>query len=104
MDIEQKASDVIENEDQEKTINKGLNDIKESQELPKSRNILDLLKSPTGDGPILDYMEHPLNYNNSKYVAQLIRGLSGIFGRLDLAIIDIGMGLFGFFTDRKQNV
>jgi hypothetical protein len=70
-------------------------------EQPRSNKFLDILKSKTGEGSIADYQDHPLNFNNNKYVGQILRGLTGILGALDLAIIDISMGLLGLFKDRN---
>lgn len=50
------------------------------------------LKSPTGGGSIESYVNHPLNFNGSWGLAQVIRGLTGIFTNLDYAVIDIVMG------------
>jgi hypothetical protein len=62
----------------------------------------DILKSKTGEGTIQDYQEHPLNFSNNKYIGQILRGLTGILGALDLAIIDIGMGILGLIKDRNN--
>lgn len=74
---------------------------------PKISKFMDILKTKTGDGNISDYEGHPLNFNNNKYIGQILRGLTGILGALDLAIIDIGMGILGLFKDRnivKENI
>jgi hypothetical protein len=63
--------------------------------------ILDILKTKTGEGSIQDYQDHPLNFTQNKYIGQILRGLTGILGALDLAIIDITMGILGFIKDRN---
>jgi UPF0288 family protein (methanogenesis marker protein 3) len=98
MDIEQKADDYIKDEETIQTTSNEENIEK------KSSGILDILRSKTGEGSIESYNEHPLNFNNNKYISQIIRGATGIFGALDLAIIDIVMGVFGFITEKKNNV
>ncbi len=62
---------------------------------------LSILKTKTGEGSIETYIEHPLNFNKSKGMAQMIRGLTGLFGALDLALIDIFVGLMQISKDKK---
>lgn len=64
---------------------------------------LSFLKAPTGAGSIESYIEHPMNFNNSKSLAQVIRGFTGMLGSLDLAIIDIVIGGLNFAKERKPN-
>ena len=64
-----------------------------SQVQPPGKNILDILKGPTGPGAIDDYIDHPMNFNKSQEVAQLLRGFTGLAGDLKLAIIDIVFGI-----------
>lgn len=54
---------------------------------------LSFLAAPTGEGPIDDYIEHPLNFDNKKSTARILRGCTGICGNLDYAIIDIALGV-----------
>lgn len=60
------------------------------------------LLSPTGPGPIEDYTDHPLNYDRSSSTARILRGLTGIAGSLDYAIIDIGLGLIEKIQEKKK--
>ena len=60
------------------------------------------LLSPTGPGPIEEYTDHPLNYDRSSSTARILRGLTGIAGSLDYAIIDIGLGLIEKIQDKKK--
>ena len=62
---------------------------------------LSFLQAKTGAGSIEDYIEHPMNIGKSKGMAQLIRGFTGLFGALDLAIIDITVGLMQFTKEKK---
>lgn len=62
---------------------------------------LSFLKASTGSGPIEDYLDHPLNFNKGKGMAQMIRGATGLLGSLDLAIIDIFVGLLQFTKEKK---
>lgn len=63
---------------------------------------LKFLQAKTGEGTIEDYIDHPMNINKSKGLGQLIRGFTGLFGALDLAIIDIVVGLMHFAKERKE--
>lgn len=65
-----------------------------------SQKVIELLKKPTGDGEISDYIEHPLNFEKTESLAQILRGLTGFFGDLKLAVIDIGIGLYRKFKSR----
>lgn len=60
-----------------------------------------VLTAETGDGSIGDYIDHPMNFNNSKGLAQLIRGLTGIIGNLNLAIVDVIFGALRFSREKR---
>jgi hypothetical protein len=60
-----------------------------------------VMTAETGEGSIGDYLEHPMNFNNSKGLAQVIRGLTGITGNLNLAIVDVIFGALRFSKERK---
>lgn len=69
---------------------------------PVRRGIdLSFLKTETGEGDIHEYISHPLNFNQSKGMAQMLRGFTGMFGSLKLAIIDICLGALNFSKERK---
>lgn len=59
------------------------------------------LRAETGEGTIEDYLEHPLNFFKSKGFAQILRGLTGFFGNLKLAIIDVILGTLQFVKERR---
>ena len=63
---------------------------------------LGFLQAKTGEGSIEDYIDHPMNVSKSKGLGQVIRGFTGLFGALDLAIIDIVVGLMHFTKERKE--
>lgn len=100
MNIDERAEDYIE--DTENIETKNLQN--DSAAVPKKNIFIDILKSKTGQGTIEDYKEHPLNFNNNSGLGQILRGLTGILGQLDLAIIDIFLGGFKILVERKQNV
>lgn len=60
-----------------------------------------VLTAETGEGSIGDYIEHPMNFNNSKGLAQIIRGVTGLLGNLNLAIVDIVFGALRFSKEKK---
>lgn len=59
------------------------------------------LRAETGEGSIDDYIEHPMNFNSSRSVARILRGATGLFGSLKLAIIDIALGVFELAKEGK---
>lgn len=73
-------------------------------ENPAGEKIKQILRAETGEGSIGDYIEHPMNFNQSKSVARILRGLTGIMGNLNLAIIDVGLGVLELFKGEKKNV
>ena len=62
---------------------------------------LGFLQAKTGEGSIEDYIDHPMNVSKSKGLGQVIRGFTGLFGALDLAIIDIVVGFMHYTKERK---
>lgn len=61
------------------------------------------LTKPTGEGDVEDYLQHPMNWEKSMEVAQILRGFTGMFGDMALAVIDIIFGFFKFSTKKKRN-
>jgi hypothetical protein len=97
MDIEESASSYIPNDEATEKIN---TEIPENG--PKKNSIFNMLKSETGEGTILSYNNHPLNIKNDKNISQIIRGLSGILGSLNYAILDIILGCFGLVKEQNE--
>lgn len=62
---------------------------------------LSWLKAKTGPGTIESYIDHPLNTSKSRGVAQILRGATGLAGDLDLAVIDIGLGLVEVIKEKR---
>ncbi len=56
----------------------------------------------TGPGSIDEYKEHPLNMRGSMGMAQILRGLTGMAGTLNYAIIDIGLGFIQLTKEGKE--
>lgn len=63
-----------------------------------------ILTSDTGEGNISDYIDHPMNFNKSMGLAQILRGITGIVGNLKLAIIDIGFGVLRFSKEKRGGI
>jgi len=77
-------------------------DIPEPQPNNRIQEILNkVMTAETGEGSIGDYIDHPMNFLKSKGLARVLRGLTGIFGSLSLAIIDIAVGTLEFTKERK---
>lgn len=73
------------------------------EEVKKDNNLFEfVIKTETGSGAINDYMDHSLNFNKSKSIALIIRALTGYFGALNLAIIDLLMGMFNLTKEMRQ--
>ena len=68
---------------------------------PSFADLFAWLKTPTGPGGIESYINHPLNAKSSRGVAQMLRGFTGLFGALDLAVIDIALGGFAVMQEKK---
>lgn len=63
---------------------------------------MEFLKRPTGEGDISFYVNHPLNYDGSKEMGQVIRGCTGLLGALDFAVLDIGLGMMKILSKRNM--
>jgi hypothetical protein len=61
----------------------------------------DFLFKPTGPGPISEYKDHPLNFNQSNGLAQILRGLTGLFTDLGYALVDIVVGGYRWAHENK---
>jgi hypothetical protein len=59
------------------------------------------LRSPTGEGAIESYGDHPFNVTKNVAGARIVRGLTGLFGNLNFAAIDVFMGLVELWRGRQ---
>lgn len=75
----------------------------ESENINKVDLNFDFLKTKTGPGSVSDYIDNPLNFNNSESVAQILRGITGYTDDLNLAILDIAFGMFKGMKGMKKN-
>lgn len=74
------------------------------QQQPEQRGIgidLSVLKTETGEGSVEDYLEHTLNFNSSKGMARVLRGLTGMMGSLNFALVDIVVGTLDLMKSSK---
>lgn len=62
---------------------------------------LSFLLAKTGPGAVEEYIEHPLNFDGEKSTARILRGLTGIAGELDYALIDIGLGCLEKIKEKR---
>lgn len=67
-----------------------------------SRLDISFLKAKTGEGPIEGYIQHPLNFNESRPVARIIRGVTGLMGELDFALVDVMLGILEYMRGRQS--
>lgn len=65
------------------------------------RKMIDFLKTPTGAGSVESYIDHPMNFDSSKEIAQVLRGVTGLFGNIGLAVVDILIGGMRWMNLRK---
>lgn len=72
---------------------------------PEGENMISIdfgfLMKKTGPGTVESYLDHPMNPKRSRGFARVLRGLTGIAGDLDLAIIDIVIGGFEMVMERR---
>ena len=64
---------------------------------------LSFLAAPTGNGSIDEYIEHPLNFDGRRSTARILRGLTGICGELNYALVDIGLGVIEKIKEKSTN-
>lgn len=64
-------------------------------------SLLEKLKAQTGEGDISSYENHVLNFKKSPAIAKILRGLTGIVGGLNYAVVDIAIGMFEIMQDKK---
>ena len=62
---------------------------------------LSFLLAKTGPGAVEEYIDHPLNFDGMKSTARILRGLTGIAGELDYALIDIGLGALEKIKEKR---
>jgi hypothetical protein len=70
----------------------------------KSEFFNKIMTAETGTGSISDYIDHPMNFNKSQGLAQMLRGLTGIIGNLNLAIIDVVFGALRFSKEKRGTI
>jgi hypothetical protein len=76
-------------------------DTSEKEYYAQPKMDLSFLKAETGEGDLAEYVYHTLNYNQSKGMARVIRGFTGMFGSLNFAVVDIVIGIFDLTSKKK---
>jgi len=54
---------------------------------------LKIINAESPDKKIPEYTTHPLNYDHKQSTGRIIRGLEGMIGNLDRALVDMIMGV-----------
>jgi hypothetical protein len=67
--------------------------VQEQEVMQRGFALPEWLKAETGPGSIESYVDHPMNFNKSMAVGRILRGLTGMFGSLKYAVIDIVLGV-----------
>lgn len=62
----------------------------------------EFLKAETGEGDVEEYLTHVMNFNQSIGMARVLRGLTGMFGSLNYAIIDVIIGSLDVLKTAKK--
>ena len=93
----------MENRTIEQEINNQEMEFEQEDHVPAARVNFDFLKAPTGEGSLAEYMDHPMNFNNGKGTARILRGFTGMLGSLNYAIVDIAIGLMEFMKGKPKN-
>ena len=66
-----------------------------SETLKEPESILvKIITAESPDKNVIDYEAHPLNFDRQESTGRIIRGLEGITGNLDRAVVDIMVGVF----------
>jgi len=60
---------------------------------PRQPNILGILGKKRLKKNLQEYQEHPLNFDRNLSTGKILRGIEGLVGSLDLAILDIFSGV-----------
>jgi len=82
-----------------------INESEPIQQIPEPESTFSwqaILTSPTGEGNISDYYDHPLNFNYSVPMARIIRGATGILGNLNLGIVDVLVGILELILEKSK--
>jgi len=65
-----------------------------------------VLEAPSANKPLEEYQGHALNWDGTKSTGRIIRGIEGLTGGLNTALMDIVVGtvqkLFEVFTRQKD--
>jgi hypothetical protein len=102
MNIDQSADNYIPEEEIPKTENNMENGYPNQGNEIHQNKLWDMITSETGEGSINSYTNHPLNKDNNKNISQIIRGFTGMLGKLNYSLLDILLGSMGFIKDKND--
>lgn len=99
--MEKTIEEELRNEEVAGTENMEFENVVEEEVESPGIDILGILKAETGPGAADDevYIQHPLNYNGSKGIARILRGITGMFGVSRSALADILVGSYQLFKE-----
>lgn len=63
--------------------------------------LLQALGAPAVKTPVEEFLNHPLNISKSLSVGRILRGVEGIAGSLDYAVLDIVLGVFEYIKGKR---
>ena len=63
--------------------------------------LLGALSAPAKREPVEGYRDHPLNFAGSQAIARILRGIEGLAGDLDYAVIDVILGVIEYLRGRS---
>jgi len=66
------------------------------------RRVLNSISAPAKKTPVSQYLSHPLNFAESPAIGRVLRGIEGLLGDLDYAVIDIVLGGIEFLGERRS--
>lgn len=61
-----------------------------------------IFKAKSSDKPIEEFTQHPFNYDKKNSTGRIIRGLEGLLGALNYAIVDLIMGFVEKWKEGKD--
>ncbi|MBX6773022.1 MAG: hypothetical protein IRY83_14935 [Chloroflexi bacterium] len=61
-----------------------------------------VLKAPARTDDLAGYLSHPLNPSGTPAGARIARGLSAMFGGLELAVVDLMLGVLQLIAERRR--
>jgi len=107
MDSFKDMAESMEDEDLEDIDMSDSSDSKsENQDLSGSGNSFSFLKDIIGAEPppkgLEQYKDHALNFSGKDSIAKILRGMEGIVGNLNKAVVLIALGVIELYNERTE--